>query len=379
MTVVTGSWITDPGTDRVMSMLENAGFQAWFVGGCVRDALAGKQVGDIDLTTDAPPKRVMELATAAGLKAIPTGVEHGTVTVIADRPYEITTFRRDIETDGRRAVVAFSDNLEEDAMRRDLTINAIYADRTGLVRDPVGGVADLRSKHIRFIGDAESRIREDYLRSLRYFRFYARFGDPSQGPDEAALAAIASNLAGLDTVSKERVGSEVVKLLAIPDVAPALATMAVSGVLAQIIPGADVRSIGPLIHLEAGLPPNPFRRLAALTHDDPTQSLRLSRSDSGTWKKIAKSSRNMMPPGEAGYRFGAQIGRDIVLVSAALMAQEVSDRSLDAVAIGSESRFPLKAVDLAPLEGPALGRKLRELESQWIASGFVATKQDLLG
>ncbi len=221
MNAITGDWISETGTLKVMKMLTDAGHQAYFVGGCVRDALAGRDVGDIDVTTDARPERVTELARARGLHVVPTGVDHGTVTVIVGRPFEITTFRRDVETDGRRAVVAFSDTLEEDALRRDLTINAIYADQRGQISDPVGGQADLAAAHVQFIGKAEERIREDYLRSLRFFRFYALFGDEAQGPDPEALAAISANLPGLDTISKERVGVELLKMLSAP--APALA------------------------------------------------------------------------------------------------------------------------------------------------------------
>ena len=230
MTQVTGDWLSEPGTQAVMKMLSDAGHQAYFVGGCVRDALAGKPVADVDIATDARPDRVMALASEAGIKTIPTGIDHGTVTVITNRPYEVTTFRRDVETDGRRAVVAFADTIEEDVRRRDLTINGIYADASGKVTDPVGGVADLAAHRIRFIGKAADRIREDHLRSLRYFRFYARFGDPMEGPDPDALNGISSNLPGLDTVSAERIGQEMLKLLAVEDPAP---------VFKRALPGRD--------------------------------------------------------------------------------------------------------------------------------------------
>ncbi|MCK4711369.1 MAG: CCA tRNA nucleotidyltransferase, partial [Marinosulfonomonas sp.] len=174
MTQITADWISNPNTQKVCEMLTDAGFECFFVGGCVRNALLGAPVNDIDISTNALPDRVMELAKAAGLKAVPTGIDHGTVTVIADgTPFEITTYRRDVETDGRRAVVAFSDTIMDDAHRRDFTMNALYADADGVIIDPLNGMPDLLARRIRFIEDADLRIKEDYLRILRFFRFHA--------------------------------------------------------------------------------------------------------------------------------------------------------------------------------------------------------------
>lgn len=219
--------------------------------GCVRNALLGAEASDIDIATDAHPERVVELAAGAGLKAIPTGIEHGTVTVVSGGiPHEITTFRRDVETDGRRATVAFSDTVSEDAARRDFTMNALYARPDGTLLDPLGGLPDLNARHVRFIGQAKDRIREDYLRSLRYFRFHAWYGDAAAGFDPDALDAIASNLDGLERLSRERVGAEILKLLAAPDPAPAIAAMRGAGVLGAVLPGADDRSLAVLVSLE---------------------------------------------------------------------------------------------------------------------------------
>ena len=174
-----GNWLAHPGTQGLCKALEAAGYRALFVGGCVRNAILGVPVADIDLATDATPDVVTRVAEGAGFKVIPTGIDHGTVTVVASGlPHEVTTFRRDVETDGRRAVVAFSTRIEEDASRRDLTMNALYADATGLVIDPLGGLADTLARRVRFVGDPETRIREDYLRILRFFRFHAAYGDP---------------------------------------------------------------------------------------------------------------------------------------------------------------------------------------------------------
>jgi poly(A) polymerase len=362
-----------------MAMLGRAGHQAFYVGGCVRDAVLGLPVGDIDIATDASPEEVTALARAAGIKAVPTGVEHGTVTLVHGRPLEITTFRRDVETDGRRAVVAFSGSVEEDAARRDFTMNALYADAAGEVMDPIGGLEDALARHLRFIGSAQDRIREDYLRSLRYFRFYARFADPAQGPDPEALAAIAANLSGLDTLSAERVGHEVRKMLATPDPAPAVALMASTGVLAHILPGADPRALAPLVHIEvgAGVAPEPIRRLAALGGENVADRLRLSRAEARDLAALVEGIG--MGPGEAGYRLGAKLGRDAVLLKHAFAGTEPDPETAGRIAEGAAAKFPVRAADLAPLTGAELGGRLKEIEARWIASGFRLTRTQLLG
>ena len=215
---IAGEWIEAAHVQQVLHMLTDAGHQAFLVGGCVRNALLGQPVADIDISTDAMPERVVALAGATGLKAVPTGIEHGTITVVAEGVgHEITTFRRDVETDGRRAVVAFSTRIEDDAARRDFTMNALYADATGAVVDPMGGLADLWARRVRFVGDADERIREDLLRILRLFRFHAWYGDPEEGLDADGLAACAANSAGIETLSRERIGHEMRRLLAAPD------------------------------------------------------------------------------------------------------------------------------------------------------------------
>ena len=280
MTRVTGTWLESAHTQQVMRLLTDAGHQAFAVGGCVRNALLGVPVMDIDISTDAHPQVVMALAGAAGLKAVPTGIDHGTVTVVTEHEgFEITTFRADVETDGRRAVVRYSQDVREDALRRDFTMNALYADANGTLHDPLQGLPDLQARRIRFIEDADRRIREDYLRILRFFRFSAWYGDPDAGFDAAALAAIADNLDGLSSLSRERVGSELVKLLSAPNPAPALGVMAQCGVLNALLPGTEAIFVAPLVHLEGvhSLRPEPMRRLAVLGVIDP-KALRLSKA-----------------------------------------------------------------------------------------------------
>ena len=236
---ISGDWLTNPATQAVCAALTGAGAQALFVGGCVRNALLGLPVADIDIATDAPPDRVITLCNAAGLRVVPTGIEHGTVTVLSgDIAHEVTTFRRDVTTDGRRATVAFATDITTDAARRDFTMNALYARPNGTVVDPLGGLPDLLARRVIFVGDATARIREDYLRILRFFRFHAWYADPNAGIDAEGLAACAALADGLRQLSRERVSAEMIKLLGAPDPAPAVAAMAQAGILARILPGA---------------------------------------------------------------------------------------------------------------------------------------------
>ena len=219
LTRVGGAWLDAPETQGVMAVLAGGGHRALAVGGCVRNALIGVPVADVDLATDALPERVAALAEAAGMKAVPTGIAHGTITVVSRGvPHEVTTFRRDVETDGRHAVVAYTGEVAEDAARRDFTMNALYAEADGRLVDPLGGLPDLIARHLRFVGDAEARIREDHLRILRFFRFHAWYG---RGPlDTEGLAACARLAEGVERLSGERVGSEMKRLLAAPDPGP---------------------------------------------------------------------------------------------------------------------------------------------------------------
>ncbi len=382
MKQISAAWVSDPATQRVCAALTEGGAQALFVGGCVRNALLDAPVSDIDIATDALPNRVVELAQAAGLKAIPTGIDHGTVTVVCDHiPHEITTFRRDVETDGRRAVVAFSEKVEEDAARRDFTMNAIYARPDGTVLDPLLGLPDLEARRVRFIGTAQNRIREDYLRSLRYFRFHAWYGDAEAGFDADALAAIAGNLDGLSTLSRERVGAELLKLLAAPDPAPSVAAMRSAGVLARLLPGANDRALAPLVAIEqaAGAEPEPVRRLAAIATPEDAATLRLSRSQLQRLTRMRDEAQAPTSVAELGYRYGDEGGLHETLLRCAFLEQPWSEDLRTQLHSGAAARFPIKAADLIPdFTGPALGQKLAELEARWIASGFTLTREDLL-
>ena len=380
MTRIEADWLNKKATQSVFAMLADAGFQAFAVGGCVRDSLLGVPVKDIDISTDAMPEKVMALAEDAGFHAVPTGIEHGTVTVVANHiPHEITTFRHDVETDGRRATVAFADNIDEDARRRDFTMNALFANQNGEISDPIDGLPDLWARRVRFIEDADTRIREDYLRSLRFFRFHAWYGDPGEGFDAEAVAAIAANIPGLETLSRERVGAEVLKLLAAPDPAPSVAGMRSTGVLASIMPESDDRFLAPLVHLEQtiGAAPNAIRRLAVLGGENLRIGLRLSRKDAARLAGIREAVA--LTPNEAGYRHGADTARDGILIAAAMAGQSVDEAALERAQFAAVQTFPIRAAELMPnLTGPALGEAMKRLEKEWIASGFTLTRKDLI-
>lgn len=373
---ITGGFLDTPALGRVLHLLSDAGHQALVVGGAVRNALLGEPVSDIDIATSAPPDETLRLAEAAGLRAVPTGIEHGTVTVIVDGTgYEVTTFRRDVETFGRRASVAFSDDLAEDARRRDFTMNALYADASGLVLDPVGGVGDLAARRLRFVGEPRARIAEDYLRILRFYRFLAWYG---RAADLGALAACAALRDGLVQVSRERIGQEMRKLLAAPDPGPAVALMAEAGVLALVLPGADPGDLPDLIEAErdfgtGALPAWP-RRLAVLGADNAAEALRLSRDEAREQARIAEALA--LPGPVAAYRLGRGPAAQSVLIRAA-RGQAPGFGWCHAIARGAEARLPLAARDLPELSGAALGQALKRADTAFVASDFRLTREAL--
>ena len=377
---ISGDWISQPGTQALCATLTAAGYRALFVGGCVRNALMARAVTDIDIATDALPEIVTNIAETAGFRVVPTGIEHGTVTVIAQGvAHEVTTFRRDIATDGRHATVAFATDIAQDAARRDFTMNALYAQADGSIIDPLGGLADLQARHLRFVGEASARIREDYLRILRFFRFYAIYGDPSRGIDPEGLAACAENLEGLADLSRERVGAEMRKLLAAANPAPALASMAQAGVLAQILPGASPRALAPLVHLEAGLAPDWQARLAVIGGENLTEALRLSKAETVTIMRIRDEIGSTVTPAALGWKFGAQVAQAVVLARAAMLEAPLPIGWQSEIKRGVNAALPVTAADLMPaLQGPDLGKRLREIEARWLASNLYLGKAALL-
>lgn len=379
---IAGDWIHDPALQRVLALLEDGGHQALLVGGCVRNDLLGAPVSDMDIATDARPDRVITLARQARIKSVPTGIDHGTVTLVLDAvPFEITTFRSDTETDGRHATVVYADDVEQDARRRDFTMNALYARADGSILDPLGGLDDLRVRRVRFIDNPEQRIAEDYLRILRFFRFHAWYGDADAGMDADGLAAIAAHLDGLARLSRERVGAEIVKLLRAGDPAPSVAAMRAVGALGLVLPGADDSALAPLVYLEAQakVAPDPIRRLACLGGQDVSDRLRLSNTQTRQLGSLRSGLETDLTAAELGYRQGFTVAQDVLLLRGAMTAQPVSPATLEQAAFGAAQVFPVKAADLMPeYQGPALGQRLVELEDRWIVSGFSLTRAQLL-
>ena len=369
MTRIAPDWLDWPETQAVIAALAPA--EPRFVGGCVRDALIGRPGGDIDIAVRTPPAETMRLAGAAGIKAIPTGADHGVVTLVVDgRPFECATLRRDVETDGRRAVVAYAERVEEDAMRRDFTINALYAAPNGEVIDPTGeGLTDLAAMRLRFIGAPEARIAEDHLRILRYFRFHAQFGLKDFDPD--ALMACRAAATTLTQISAERITTELLKLLAASDPRATLAAM--EETLAIVLPGAA--PLGPLLEREAemGLAPDPIRRLAAT--GAPADHLRLSKAQFAKLHSIRQAAAS--PLAEAAYRYGTDAARS----SLAMAESPLPSDWRSTVAEAAQAEFPVKAADLIAAgvkPGPEIGAKLKVLEARWIAASFTLTKSELL-
>ncbi len=350
--------------------------EARVVGGAVRDALAGRAVADIDLATPRRPEAVTRALEAAGIRAVPTGLQHGTVTAVtADRTVEITTLRRDIETDGRHAVVAFTEDWRADAARRDFTINAMSMRRDGAVFDYFGGIEDLRAGHVRFVGDPALRIAEDYLRILRFFRFHARYGRGA--PDAAAVAAIGAGVMGLAGLSAERVWGELRRILTAPDPSVAIALMAKLGVLDAVLPeGADPDRLARLIR--AGAPADPLLRLAALlTGDSDRVSDRLKLSNDERARLAALRSGPVPRPedGDAALRrLLAETEAATLIDRAWLAGGDAPGWAALRARLAATPRpvFPLEGRDVLALgvsPGPRVGELLRAVRAWWLAAG----------
>jgi poly(A) polymerase len=382
--------MVEPSTMAVLGALAAGREEARFVGGSVRDALLGRPIGDIDIATPAPPERVVELLEKHGIKVVPTGIAHGTVTAITGTPprhFEITTVRRDVETYGRRARVAFDADWTADAARRDFTINAIFLKPDGTIDDPVGGLADLWARRVRFVGDPATRIAEDVLRILRYYRFEARFGTGSGDMPARAACRAAAHL--LPSLSAERIAQEVVKLLETPDPGAALRMMQEDGVLAAILP--EARRLARLQQMIAVEPrPDPLRRLAALIDVDRAgagalaERLHFPNAWRGRLRGLA-APWAIDPPADAGaqrralYRLGAERYRDMALLLTAQgeMDPERLVELLDLAGGWVSPTFPLTGRDVVSLgipPGPRTGRLLGAVHDWWAAGDFAADR-----
>jgi poly(A) polymerase len=378
-------WLREPGLQRIFSAIAEAGGEARVAGGAVRNALLGIAVADIDVATTLPPERVMEVCQAAGMKVVPTGIAHGTVTVVMDhQPCEVTTLRHDVETDGRRARVAFHDDWQADAARRDFTVNAMFCDARGKIYDFTDGYRDILGNRIIFVGSPAKRIAEDYLRILRFFRFHARFGKGA--PDAGGLAACVRLRKGLDGLSAERIRQELLKLIAAPRAVATLKLMAKSRILERVLPYTEQwRVLG-------RLPADPVLRLVALAAEPAAlkERLRLSNREAARIEALASgppSSPELRPAEQRAvlYRMGAQGWRDAVHVAWARSKAPLDDPQWKRL-LRLPERWPIpvppvngKTLIAAGLKsGPELGETLRRLEDWWVASDFKPDKETLL-
>ncbi len=368
-------FLGDPALRAVFAALP----EARVVGGAVRDYLCGRPVSDFDLATPATPDDVTSRLEAAGIRVIPTGLAHGTVTALPEpgRPVEITTLRRDVATDGRHAEVEFTDDWLEDAARRDFTINAMGMAPDGTLYDPFGGAADLRTGVVRFVGKAEARVAEDYLRVLRYFRFLARYG--AGEPNQEAIVAINGGLAGLAILSPERVWGELLKILAAPDPSRAVALMAQTGVLAAILPeGAAPEALKALI--ARGAPADPLLRFAALmpgfTEATATR-LRLANAEAGYIAALLAPPTPLPGDDDATLRRLLADTDPAILTGRTWLAGQ--DDALRArIAAMPIPEFPLAGRDALALgapPGPAIGEALRQVRAWWLAGGCTASAE----
>ncbi len=396
-------WLSDPALMKVMALLNGEGTITHIVGGAVRNALLGEKIGDIDLATTALPSEVISLAQEADFKAIPTGIDHGTVTLVVDnQAFEVTTLRADIQTDGRHAKVSFGNNFEEDARRRDFTMNALYIDVDGAIHDPLSGFVDIVHRDVKFIGDAKKRIQEDYLRILRFFRFFAWYGDGR--PDRDALKAIVRNKSALADLSVERVWHEFYKILQAPEAERAILWMRTTEVLNVILPenwGLDQFHWLLQLEREKDFRPDPLLRLQAMLRPSGNvvravcDRLKLSNKDRERLKDWADMSGTLsdfyrMEREDFVKKLYSMKRQPLLDCMRHEYAKKLVKQDEDAEAFyelfsfvknWETPIFPLKGQDLINYglkAGPGLGMQLKKLEADWVESGFSFTKQELL-
>jgi poly(A) polymerase len=402
--LVSATFLDDPKVQRIFDVFDGAGEETRIVGGAVRNALMGVDVHEVDFATTAAPDEIMRRAKAAHLRALPTGIEHGTATILVEEtPFEVTTLRVDVETDGRRAKVRFGRSFEEDALRRDFTINALSIRRDGTLFDTVGGLADIARRHVRFIGQARLRIREDYLRILRFFRFHAAYGEGAM--DAEAFAAIIAEREGLARLSRERVRAELMKLLVARRATQVAADMAGSGILGAILDGVPQPArLARLVAIEETLKSSPdaVLRLAAIAvqvREDAERLFNLLRLSNAEYQRLTKAADALagahglkaFPEANVAtrwlYRHGKNVTHDALLLAGAegrATPNDVTEWATQ-LALLPVPQFPFAAADLISRglsPGPAIGRALKALEGAWIAHDFAvdaAMREKMLG
>lgn len=388
------AWLNDAALKRVFAALEAMGGEGRIAGGAVRNTLMGEPVNDIDIATTLTPDKVMEAGKKARLGVAPTGIEHGTITLVAEgRPFEVTTLRVDVETFGRKARVAFTDDWEADARRRDFTMNALYCSQDGKIHDPVKGYGDILRKRVKFVGDASERIKEDALRILRFFRFHARYGAGS--PDRAGLAACIRHKAKLKDLSAERIRQELFKLLEARRAVDTVKLMAARHVLKVLFaPQKDLTAFGRMARIDGalGLKPDALLRLMLIAKDLPAlrEHLRLTNAE---MRRLDAITDNLAPMPKLRererravlYHMGPEAWRDLVRLGWARSKEGPASKAWRGVLAFADAwlppRFPLTGKDLLAQglkAGPGIGQELARLEDWWVASDFTASRDDLL-
>ena len=375
-------WLRNPSAQKLSKLYKNFGYQVLFVGGCVRNTILKMPVTDIDLATDAQPEEIIKIAKENNIRFVPTGLAHGTITLMIDnKNYQITTFRTDFDHDGRYAKVEFTESLLLDASRRDLTINALYCNHVGEVIDPLNGLDDIKKQKIKFIGNPNERIKEDNLRILRFFRFQAIYGNKNLEIDSIALEACHNHKSKLAALSKERITSELRKILSAPNPLEVIIKMNETGVLNELFQKVSIDSLEAYLKTEEKFKINInwLGRLLSLQVTQEEESLKLTRCEFKFLKQTKSAIENQIHVLEFSYYNGVENGKIYSILQNFRHNIILSKNLLNQINSLATKKFPITAKDLMPeISGKKLGEALRSLEDRWIKSNFTLSKKDLL-
>lgn len=375
-------WLRNPSAQKLSKLYKSFGYQVLFVGGCVRNTILKMPVTDIDLATDAQPEEIIKIAKENNIRFVPTGLAHGTITLIIDnKNYQITTFRTDFDHDGRYAKVEFTESLLLDASRRDLTINALYCNHVGEVIDPLNGLDDIKKQKIKFIGNPNERIKEDNLRILRFFRFQAIYGNKNLEIDSIALEACHNHKSKLAALSKERITSELRKILSAPNPLEVIIKMNETGVLNELFQKVSIDSLEAYLKTEEKFKINInwLGRLLSLQVTQEEESLKLTRCEFKFLKQTKSAIENQIHVLEFSYYNGVENGKIYSILQNFRHNIILSKNLLNQINSLATKKFPITAKDLMPeISGKKLGEALRSLEDRWIKSNFTLSKKDLL-
>ena len=375
-------WLRNPSAQKLSKLYKSFGYQVLFVGGCVRNTILKMPVTDIDLATDAQPEEIIKIAKENNIRFVPTGLAHGTITLIIDnKNYQITTFRTDFDHDGRYAKVEFTESLLLDASRRDLTINALYCNHVGEVIDPLNGLDDIKKQKIKFIGNPNERIKEDNLRILRFFRFQAIYGNNNLEIDSIALEACHNHKSKLAALSKERITSELRKILSAPNPLEVIIKMNETGVLNELFQNVSIDSLEAYLKTEEKFKINInwLGRLLSLQVTQEEESLKLTRCEFKFLKQTKSAIENQIHVLEFSYYNGVENGKIYSILQNFRHNIILSKNLLNQINSLATKKFPITAKDLMPeIRGKKLGEALRSLEDRWIKSNFTLSKKDLL-